>query len=171
VSGITIFHNILLIDLIRTRNHLEPLAIAAKIHEAPDCTLDTVPLTLGLLFHTYNDPRVEVTVREKIHESLERRWKNADQDLFISALLLNPFIRDKIFTGSRIELSRVGLYNIVKRVAERILRVTTDADFHSALMDYLNNSTEFSQEYLQADLLKEFYDKQVSQKILIVQEV
>jgi hypothetical protein len=92
--------------------------------------------------------------------SLER-WKNTDQDLFISALLMNPFIRDKCFAGDQIKLSRVGLY---KCVAEQTLRVMTGAEFHSALMDYLNDSADFLRGYMQVDFIKEFYEQQVRQE-------
>lgn len=76
---------------------------------------------------------------------------------------MNPFICDKIFAGNQIELSQVGLYNIVKCVAEQILRVTADAEFHSALTDYLNDSAEFSRSYMRVDMMKGFYEQQVSQ--------
>ena len=77
---------------------LKPLAVAILTLQADTTRLDTVLLTLGKLYteyqQIYKDSELEV---EKVSclailSSLEKRWKPADQDLFVTAVILNPFI-------------------------------------------------------------------------------
>ena len=77
---------------------LEPLAVAALTLQADTTRLDTVLLTLGKLYteyqQIYKDSELEFERVSclAILGSLEKRWKPADQDLFVAAVILNPFI-------------------------------------------------------------------------------
>ncbi|KAF9058366.1 hypothetical protein BDP27DRAFT_1151824, partial [Rhodocollybia butyracea] len=78
--------------LVRIKNHLEPLAIAANITQSAFCRLYQVLLTLGSLymhFQRLTDP-LDVDIRTAVLKSIEGRWKKTDQEVFIAAALLNP---------------------------------------------------------------------------------
>lgn len=86
-------------------------------------------------------------VRERVLASLEKRWAAADQDPFIAAVILNPFLRGD-FLGRHIALTPIGLCNMLKRLQSRMFRVDADADFQAAFMDYYNKRKEFSPELM-----------------------
>jgi hypothetical protein len=89
--------SLLLIQMYRARIHLEPLAIAANVTQADSARLDSVLLTLGNLFFVYRNGDFDPDVRDTILRSLEKRWSQADQPIFILSLILNPYLRQSCF--------------------------------------------------------------------------
>ena len=75
--------------------------------------LDHVGFTLGNLYRIYNTPSLEAPIRDQVLNSLEKRWHAADQDVFILAMHLHPWIRGRCFTKT---LSRSTLYNMVDNI-------------------------------------------------------
>lgn len=75
------------------KRHLEPLAIAANVTQAAFCCLDTVLLTFGFLVMQYKrmSDEGDRIASHSIISSLEKRWMAADQDIFIAAVIVNPF--------------------------------------------------------------------------------
>ena len=86
-------------------------------------------------------------MRERILASLEKRWAAADQDPFIAAVFLHPYLRGDFF-GRLIALTPIGICNMLKRLLSRVFRVEPDADFQAAVMDYYNRRNEFSPEMM-----------------------
>ncbi|KAH9955968.1 hypothetical protein BGW80DRAFT_1257947 [Lactifluus volemus] len=117
-----------------TCRHLEPLAIAANITQASNTRLYHVLTTLANLHCIYSNLNLEEDsdVRNQVLTSLEKRWAAADQDPFIAAVVLNPFLRGD-FLGRHIALTPIGLCNMLKRLHSRVFRVAVDADFQAAL--------------------------------------
>jgi hypothetical protein len=75
------------------KHHLEPLAIAANITQASFCHLYQVLMTFGHLIMQYRfitNPEDTVGYATII-KSIEAHWATADQDIFIVAVILNPF--------------------------------------------------------------------------------
>ena len=134
-------------SLNRTCRHLEPLAIAANITQASNTRLYHVLTTLANLHRIYSnlDLEEDSNVRDQVLASLEKRWAAADQDPFIAAVILDPFLRGD-FLGRHIALTPIGLCNMLKRLHSRVFRVVVDADFQAAFMDYYNKREEFSPE-------------------------
>ena len=133
----------------RTCSHLEPLAIAANVTQASNTRLYHVLTTLAKLYHIYSNLTLTeegLGVRDGVLASLERRWAAADQDPFIAALILNPFLRDDFLARRHVALTPIGLCNMLKRLHFRIFRVEVDADFQAAFMDYFKKREEFSPE-------------------------
>ncbi|KAF8964938.1 hypothetical protein BDZ97DRAFT_2074991 [Flammula alnicola] len=123
--------------MIRIRNVLEPLAIAANVSQAAHTRLDHILLTLGNLFRQYSDSEstaFDEDLRLGVLKSLEKRWKKVDQDIFIVAVFLNPYIRAKLFKQQF--LTEAQLYNIVEQLYERLMRCTADLGFMDAFDDY-----------------------------------
>jgi hypothetical protein len=79
--------------------HLEPFAIAANVIQAAQCHLDMVLLTFGSLVAWYQaitgpeDNQAVVTILG----SLEKQWWAVDQDIFITAVIVNHFFRATLF--------------------------------------------------------------------------
>ena len=108
--------------------------------------LDHVLLTLGNLVRIYST-RTEAfdeDIRLGILKSLEKRWKKADQDIFVVAVFLNPFICATLFKKEF--LTEAQLYTIVERVYVRVMRCSADEDldFLQAFEDYKWSRGEFS---------------------------
>lgn len=139
---------------------LEPLAIANNVTQAGHTRLDHVLLTLGNLFHIYSNPKLDTAIRTKILASLEKRWSAADQDVFILAVLFNPYIRHQCF--SRSALSHADLYDMAERVYKRVFQKDADVAFLVGFTDYYNGEGEYSHERMKLDLLKEKYNNEVS---------
>jgi hypothetical protein len=97
----------------RIKEILEPLAIANNVTQACYTRLDHIGLALGNLYHIYNTPSLEAPIHDCILGSLEKRWRAADQDVFILAMHLHPWIRGRCFTKT---LSRLTLYNMADNV-------------------------------------------------------
>ena len=87
---------------------------------------------------------MDENVRRTVHESLEKRWAKADQDVFIAGLLMNPYIRGCCLASGSSFLTLAGLYGIVKRVYERVMKRSAGLELHQAFRDYMTNVNEFS---------------------------
>ncbi|KAF8956827.1 ribonuclease H-like domain-containing protein [Flammula alnicola] len=138
----------------RIQKILEPLAIAANVSQASHTRLDHVLLTLGNLVRIYSEnTEFDEDMRTGIIKSLEKRWKKADQDIFIVAVFLNPFIRSDLF--KRTALRESELYIIVERVYERLMRCKATIPFLSAFEDYKRRQGEFSDEAMSLNMMKQ----------------
>jgi hypothetical protein len=84
----------MLIFFQRTCNHLEPLAKTANITQESDTQLYHVLTTLANLYCIYSNLSLpeDQEVHYKVLASLEKCWAAADQDPFIAAVILNPFL-------------------------------------------------------------------------------
>lgn len=118
-------------------------------------------LTWGNLYRIYSDPTLDSAVSSQVLNSLSKRWSQMDQDTFISAVVMNPYIRSRCFACGNPQLTPIGLYNIVKRTFHRMLRTKPDLDFYNAFFDYLLDSREFSSSLMGLTELKQLYDNEV----------
>jgi hypothetical protein len=142
--------------------YLEPFTIATLVLQGPDAKLPVVPLTLGNLYHIFSSPDVEANVRDTVHGSLEKRWAKADQDVFIAALLMHPYIRGHCLASGSSFLTPAGLYGILKQVYERVMRRPAELELHQAFRDYMAWEKEFAQAEMMLDDMKAMYAKAVS---------
>jgi hypothetical protein len=80
--------------------HLEPLAITANITQEVFCRLNMVLLTLGFLVmkHKQMEDSADKVASTAIISSLEKHWMAADQEIFITTVIINPFFRTVAFT-------------------------------------------------------------------------
>ncbi|KZP22974.1 hypothetical protein FIBSPDRAFT_737980 [Athelia psychrophila] len=69
---------------------IEPICYGANINQKDSTRLDQILLTLaGMYLHFSDHPEPEVAAAMK--KRLEKCWKDCDQQIFILALVLNPF--------------------------------------------------------------------------------
>lgn len=128
------------------KTYLEPLAVAANVTQAAHTRPDHVLLTLANLFRIYTAPHLERVIRSRVTESLERRWRAADQDVFILTVFFNPYIRGRCF--NRAALTMNTLINMARRTFKRFFGVDTNGDFIRGLTDYANGMAEFMDDEL-----------------------
>jgi hypothetical protein len=146
----------------RTCSYLQPLAVAANITQGSDTRLDHVLTTLGNLYRIYSDPNLDAEVQAKVLESLEKRWAAADQDPFIAAVVLNPFLRGRCLSRANPSLTPVGLCNMLKRLHLRVFRTAVDSNFQAAFFNYYNERREFSPEDMAQDTWRDNATEKVS---------
>ncbi|QRW11557.1 hAT family dimerization protein [Ceratobasidium sp. AG-Ba] len=132
-------------DISRITFHLEPLTIAAHITEGRVTRLDQVLLTLGNLFYIYSKMvGRDASVGAAMCASILARWSGMDQDIFILAVYLNPYIRGDLFNKQHIsgDFLCSGITVLVLRVWKRLYGQSTDPDpdFMRACSDYYNRN-------------------------------
>lgn len=104
----------------RLCTHLKPLAIAANLFQAPYCRLDHVLLGLGHLYWSFKAlPAEDALVTTKMHTTLEKCWKDTNQELFILGVFFNPFTRARCF--NRNALSNSLLYTILTNTVKQFV--------------------------------------------------
>ncbi|CDO78287.1 hypothetical protein BN946_scf184674.g9 [Trametes cinnabarina] len=133
----------------RVETHLRPLAVATNILQARHTRMDHVLLMLGNLYRLYDTDNVELDVRERMLARLELRWKKgagSDQPLFILAVFFNLYIRGYCF--DREALPPSDIYNMAIQAFTRFFDVPPGPDFTDTLVDYSQNSAEFTNELM-----------------------
>jgi hypothetical protein len=105
------------------------------------------------------DPTLEADVHDGILASLEKRWAVADQEVFILAVFLNPYICKRCFSQSA--LTEAALYSMVERVFARIFGEEGDIDLLKAFTDYVKGVGEFSDDVMSLDMMAEMHKKEV----------
>jgi hypothetical protein len=79
---------------------LEPLAITNNVTQAHYTCLDHIGLMLGNLYQIYSNSSIEAPICDCLLSSLEKRWQAADQDVFILAMHLHPWVRGRYNSNS-----------------------------------------------------------------------
>ncbi|CUA68261.1 Zinc finger BED domain-containing protein 4 [Homo sapiens] [Rhizoctonia solani] len=131
------------IKLTELKIYLEPLAIASNVAQAPTTRLDHILIELGRLYYTFSRFTTRPAFMDCVLKSLELRWGKCDQDPFIVAVVLNPYVRSGVFNSQNTLLNRASLYSAAKRVFRRVFRKDNDFEMRDAFMDYLDNRNEF----------------------------
>jgi len=139
------------------------LAEAANIIQAAFCRLDTVLLTFGYLIVSYKamkDPD-DLPGVQAIIKSIEKRWAKADQEIFIAAMILNPFYRREPLAATPM-FNNAGITALLGRVFKRLRRTTeVPQEFYLELNDYLNLQGTFSNLKLQLQIETNIADSAV----------
>ncbi|CAE6518107.1 unnamed protein product, partial [Rhizoctonia solani] len=142
----TISHTDFFIELTELAAYLRPLAIALNVAQAADTRIDHVAVTLGNLYRLFNTTGIDPLVCDAVLGSIQRRWGKTDQDMLISAVFLNPYLRARLFNPNNSAFCANGLYTTVKRVYERIFKVVPNSGFFEAYLSYYHWRGEFSPE-------------------------
>ncbi|KIK80126.1 hypothetical protein PAXRUDRAFT_75341, partial [Paxillus rubicundulus Ve08.2h10] len=77
---------------------LEPLTIAANILQGRYMRLNITALCLKNLYCIFWDVKMDSKISTAVQVSLEKCWAEADQDVFICAVVLNPFLHMSCFS-------------------------------------------------------------------------
>jgi hypothetical protein len=111
------------------------------------------------LYHIYSDSRLEAPIHTKILGSLEKWWAVADQDVFILAVLLNPWIRGHPFSK---KLLSMDLFNMADRVFKRLFSQDPKFAFMAEFIDYYEGVEKFLEASMGLDGWKAKFNEQVS---------
>ncbi|KZP23372.1 hypothetical protein FIBSPDRAFT_737740 [Athelia psychrophila] len=97
---------------------IEPICYGTNINQKDSTRLDQILLTLaGMYLHFSEHPEAEVAAAMK--KRLEKRWKDCDQQIFLLALVLNPFEGLSRF-GDSAGLNHIKLNGMVLRLYRRL---------------------------------------------------
>jgi len=128
----------------RIKNFLEPLAIASNITQADSARVDIVLITFAFLYIRYSklSEAEDIKARDVILGSIERRWLKTDQDVFIAAVLLNPFHKAKPFRAAPFS-TVAGLYNLLHRLWKRFYCENPPAELYTEYKAYVSGTGDF----------------------------
>lgn len=127
------------------KRNLEPLAVAANITQASFCRLDEVLLTFGYLVMQYRRMRADegdAAACDSIIASIEKRWAVSDQEIFVAAVLLNPFYRNSPFAPLQF-LNNAGIRSLFVALWKRFYRESPPDSFYTEISDYLGETGLF----------------------------
>jgi hypothetical protein len=132
----------------RLKTHLEPLARAANVAQAAFCRLDQILLTFGSLSIYYKDIKAKDPANDlgctAILDSIEKRWEKVDQDVFIAAVILNPFVKTAAFSAQVRFLTRAGVLALMKRLYQRFFSITdTTEEFEENMQRLFSNVEDY----------------------------
>ena len=136
------------IAYLRVTEHLEPLTMGINVSQQSNTHLDEVLSLFAKLYHHYTsllesnylgNYAVKVIV-----ESLSKQWLDLDQELFILALVLNPFISCHILAL----LSSEDVINMGKRMYKRVFQMDNTGRLRLELHHYLQRIGTFWHRYL-----------------------
>jgi len=72
-----------------------------------------------------------------IIDSIERRWAKSDQDIFLAAVILNPFYRRQPFMPREL-FNNAGIIALIERVFKRVKKTNVvPTELYRQLQDYL----------------------------------
>jgi hypothetical protein len=128
-------------------------------------------LTLANLYRVFSNEtfQIEDELRTAIINSLEKRWKKADHDVFLLAVILNPYLRTKVFHPHSPYRTMGTLWPIVERLCKRFWNgLVPDREFRRSFSDYLLGLGEWSDDSLRLVDWKEAAKEDVSAISFIV---
>jgi hypothetical protein len=137
---------------------LEPLAIANNVTQATNTRIDHVAITLGNLYRIYNNANLEEPLHDQILWSLSKRWRVADQDIFILSMLLHPWIQGRCLSR---RISRMTLFNMADHIFKRLFKYEPDLDFMSEFTDFCDGVGKYLDENIGLAMWKAKFEGQV----------
>ncbi|PCH39629.1 hypothetical protein WOLCODRAFT_85990, partial [Wolfiporia cocos MD-104 SS10] len=109
------------------QKHLEPLAITANVLQADNARLDTVLMTLGSLYGIFS--------QVEIYDNCE---------VFILAVVLNPYLRTAHFNRSNPALIESELWNMLKCIYQCMMQLEPTFALMQAFTDYIHQLGRYS---------------------------
>ncbi|KAI6038368.1 hypothetical protein EDC04DRAFT_2604106 [Pisolithus marmoratus] len=141
-----------LMELKATLNQklLEPLAFASTITQLAHFHVDQSLLLMGFPFAEYSKLLIgdsenqlfAATEHEEliqtVLDSLERHWRNCDQDVYISAVVLNPVYKTAPFAKIS-QLNLAGVFALICKLWTWFFGSSPPYELLTELQDYLGN--------------------------------
>ncbi|KAH9846789.1 hypothetical protein C2E23DRAFT_710903, partial [Lenzites betulinus] len=130
----------------RIKRHLEPLAIAANMTQSNACRLDQVLITFGRLFQSFSelDSPDEDMIKTAVLRSLQMRWDKADQDVFLAAAILNPFLKCRPFRALPLVFAPAAVHTLLERLWNRFYPShEAPATFYNEVSQYLRETGDY----------------------------
>lgn len=102
-----------------------------------------------------------------IMDSIENRWQKADQELFIAAVILNPFFRTSTFAPLPF-LNNAGIHSLLRSLWIRFYSTQPPPEFHAQVTDYLNGTGFFQNLQMQCGIVQVAADRLVSLTLFFI---
>jgi hypothetical protein len=166
VYSVVLISYLISIESIRIKLHIEPLAIAVNAAQQGNIRCDQVLVLLSQLRQIYVDIRIKDRTTPNASEedddhpvtaiidSIEKRWKKADQDLFVACVFLNPFLKARLFNPEKLSIAM--LLGILRRLYTRVFRVNeSPAGLLQEIMKYNDGVGAYSNDLWPLEELKE----------------
>lgn len=149
------------------KRHLEPFAIAANVTQSDSARLDVVLVTLANLFRIYSNSHLDNSIQQTVLQlaSLEKRWANADQHIFILAVVFNPYIRIQAFHPRNSFRTMGGVWPLVKAAYLRFFNDIPDYHFRTAFGNYIAGVGDWSPARMSLDELRQEARSNVSSSL------
>lgn len=130
-------------------------------------------MTFAYLYMEYSKLREDedAAVREALLGSINRRWMKSDQDAFITAVMLNPFLKIAPFKRDRSLITNVAIYSLLARLWKRFYNEAPPHELYTQLDQYLNDKGEFAQVPTVVNILKVEAERNVSGVALYLAQV
>ena len=108
-----------------------------------DCRLDQVLMTFASLYHFF-DSLTDIQdqpIRTAVCRSLETRWEKAEQDVFVAAVILNPWLRTASFRPLVHLFAPAAIHALFVRLWKRFwpTEVPVPALLYAELNNYLKD--------------------------------
>jgi hypothetical protein len=119
--------------------------VAANVIQSFRCRLDQVLLTFGYLVMQYREMTDPDNRRgaQVIMNSIEKRWAAADQEIFIAAVILNPFYQNSPFSPLHF-LNNAGIHALLNRLWRRFYNEDPPAALSQQIAEYLQQTGLFA---------------------------
>ncbi|KAM5544107.1 hypothetical protein V8D89_002293 [Ganoderma adspersum] len=121
--------------LARVREHLTPITIATNVLQTNHTRLDHVLMSFANLYWIYD------------RDSVESDGAGKEQEAFILALFLNPYVRGYCFNQETI--NGADILDIASHLFKRFFGCSPDTTFTGALLNYSQRRGEFSDSRMQ----------------------
>ena len=110
-------------------------------------------LTLGKLYEIFANPLIaDAETRQLVHSHLEHRWKKyggRDREIFILAVVFNPYVKTRAFRTDNPALSQGQLSLMFARTFRRLMGQAPNSALMSAFDKYLAGLGRWSDDSLQ----------------------
>ncbi|KAI0801429.1 ribonuclease H-like domain-containing protein [Fomes fomentarius] len=133
-------------NVARIKMHLEPLAIAANISQSSSHRPDQVVITFAFLFKYFKGltPQEDLPICTAVTKSLEKRWSKADQDVFIAAVILNPYLKLRPFRDLLAYFSNSAVGDLISRLWQRFYPTVPEPPLlYDSIKRYLASTGEY----------------------------
>jgi hypothetical protein len=108
-----------------------------------------------------------------VHKSLEKRWKKADQPVFLLAVIMNPYIRRDCFNRTSFIFDFPQLYEVFQTTYKRLYNIKDDANMpvglRSAFRAYVHREGRWSDLRMSLDELRSEAESQVRPLVILMQ--
>lgn len=116
--------------------------------QAAFCRLDQILLTFGSLSIHYTDLKAKDPANipgcMAILDSIEKQWAKADQDAFITVVILNPFVKTTTFSAEVHFLTCAGVLALMKCLYRCFFStIETPEEFEKNMQQLFSNMEDY----------------------------
>jgi hypothetical protein len=113
-----------------------------------------VLITLANLYRIFSNDKFDLDIRRSVLRSLEKRWAKQDQDVFILAVILNPWIQISAFAQDSEYRQGIKVIELACAAYKRFFQTSPNAEFESAVASYISRRDRWSDERMRLSQIK-----------------